>query len=72
MMLEVAGRPAYAYTGGKPFDPQRPTVVFVHGAQHDHSVWILQTRYLAHPALSSRGHENFYHRKSHDTSARYH
>ena len=48
MMLEVAGRPAYAYTGGKPFEPQRPTVVFVHGAQHDHSVWILQTRYLAH------------------------
>ena len=48
MMLEVSGRPAYAYTGGKPFEPQRPTVVFVHGAQHDHSVWILQTRYLAH------------------------
>jgi pimeloyl-ACP methyl ester carboxylesterase len=23
-------------------------VVFCHGAQHDHSVWILQSRYLAH------------------------
>ncbi len=38
----------YAYTGGRPFDPALPTVVFMHGAQHDHSVWILQSRYLAH------------------------
>jgi pimeloyl-ACP methyl ester carboxylesterase len=38
----------YAYTGGKPFDPAQPTVVFLHGAQHDHSVWILQSRYFAH------------------------
>jgi len=48
MLLNVSGRPAYAYSGGKPFDPARPTVVFVHGAQNDHSVWILQSRYLAH------------------------
>ena len=38
----------YAYTGGKTFDAARPAVVFLHGAQHDHSVWILQSRYLAH------------------------
>jgi pimeloyl-ACP methyl ester carboxylesterase len=38
----------YAYTGGKPFDATRPCVVFLHGAQHDHSVWILQSRWLAH------------------------
>jgi len=38
----------YAYTGGKAFDAAKPTVVFLHGAQHDHSVWILQSRYLAH------------------------
>ncbi len=38
----------YAYTGGLAPDPARPTVVFVHGAQHDHSVWILQSRFLAH------------------------
>jgi pimeloyl-ACP methyl ester carboxylesterase len=38
----------YAYTGGKVFDPAKPCVVFLHGAQHDHSVWILQSRYLAH------------------------
>jgi pimeloyl-ACP methyl ester carboxylesterase len=38
----------YAYTGGKAFAPERPTVVFVHGALNDHSVWILQSRYFAH------------------------
>jgi pimeloyl-ACP methyl ester carboxylesterase len=42
----------YAYTGGKPFDPAKPTVVFLHGGQHDHSVWILQSRYLAHHGYS--------------------
>jgi len=40
--------PLFAYTGGRPFDPALPCVVFLHGAQHDHSVWILQSRYLAH------------------------
>jgi pimeloyl-ACP methyl ester carboxylesterase len=39
---------AYAYTGGKAFDATRPTLVFIHGVLNDHSVWILQTRYLAH------------------------
>jgi pimeloyl-ACP methyl ester carboxylesterase len=38
----------FAYTGGKAFDPALPCVVFLHGAQHDHSVWILQSRYLAY------------------------
>ena len=38
----------YAYTGGKAFNPEQPTVVFVHGVLNDHSVWILQSRYLAH------------------------
>src|ERR1700742_540856 len=48
MIFDVHGTPAYAYTGGKPFDPQLPTAVFIHGAEHDHSVWGLQTRYFAH------------------------
>lgn len=52
MLIEVNGKQAYAYTGGKPFDATLPTVMFVHGAQHDHSVWILQTRYLAHHGYS--------------------
>ncbi len=48
MWLTVRGQTTYVYTGGKPFDAKLPTVVFIHGAQHDHSVWILQSRYLAH------------------------
>ena len=38
----------YAYTGGKTFDPALPTIVFLHGGEHDHSVWILQSRFMAH------------------------
>lgn len=48
MELQVNGHRAYSYTGGKPFDAAKPTVVFVHGVLNDHSVWILQSRYLAH------------------------
>ncbi len=46
------GARAFAYTGGKSFDTTRPVIVFVHGAQLDHSVWILQSRYLAHHGFS--------------------
>lgn len=38
----------YAYTGGRPFDAVQPAIVFLHGAQCDHSVWSLQSRFLAH------------------------
>jgi pimeloyl-ACP methyl ester carboxylesterase len=48
MELEINGQPAYAYTGGKPFDASLPTVVFIHGAHNDHSVWGLQSRWFAH------------------------
>ena len=48
MNLTVHGRRAYAYTGGKPFDPTLPCVVFVHGALHDHSCWNLLARWCAH------------------------
>ena len=48
MALPVHGHaPAYAYTGGKPFDPALPCVVFIHGALHDHSVWTLLARWFA-------------------------
>ncbi len=48
MEIQVNGANAYCYTGGKPFDAAKPTVVFIHGVLNDHSVWILQSRYLAH------------------------
>lgn len=52
MHFIVQGYPAYAYTGGRPFDPARPTALFVHGAAFDHSVWQWQSRYFAHHGLS--------------------
>jgi pimeloyl-ACP methyl ester carboxylesterase len=48
MILDVQNAPAYCYTGGKAFDPAQPTIVFLHGAQNDHSVWALQSRYFAY------------------------
>ena len=48
MKLTVQGREAYAYTGGRPFDPALPCIVFVHGAVNDHSVWTLLSRWFAH------------------------
>ena len=52
MMLQVQGLAAYAYTGGKPFDPTRPAIVFVHGALHDHSCWNLLARWCAHHGMA--------------------
>jgi pimeloyl-ACP methyl ester carboxylesterase len=48
MNIEVNGHTLYAYTGGKPFNPAQPTLVFIHGVLNDHSVWILQSRFFAH------------------------
>lgn len=48
MQLEVDGRTVYAYTGGRAFDAGQPSILFVHGASNDHSVWALQSRYFAH------------------------
>jgi pimeloyl-ACP methyl ester carboxylesterase len=48
MELRVGGERAYAYTGGKAFDPKLPVVAFIHGGEQDHSAWTLQSRYFAH------------------------
>ena len=33
MYLQVNGASTYCYTGGKPFDAAKPTVVFLHGVR---------------------------------------
>ena len=63
MDISIQDRKAYAYTGGRPFDPSRRAAVFLHGGQNDHSVWALQTRWFAHHgwsvlALDLPGHGN--------------
>jgi pimeloyl-ACP methyl ester carboxylesterase len=47
MIFTVKNHKTYCYTAGKTFDAAKPTVVFIHGVLHDHSVWILQSRYMA-------------------------
>jgi pimeloyl-ACP methyl ester carboxylesterase len=61
MEFTVSSRRAYAYTGGKALNTDLPCVVFIHGALHDHSVWNLLARGLAHHgyavlALDQPGH----------------
>ncbi len=48
MKFSVDGHDVFAATGGRPFDPELPLLIFVHGAGFDHSVWQQQTRYFAH------------------------
>lgn len=48
MYITVDGRDTYVYTGARRFDPDQETIVFVHGAALDHTVWLLQSRYFAH------------------------
>jgi pimeloyl-ACP methyl ester carboxylesterase len=48
MHLDIDRNKAYAYTAAQPFDPVKRSVVFIHGAEHDHSVWNLQSRYCAY------------------------
>uniref|UniRef100_Q07RW8 Alpha/beta hydrolase fold n=1 Tax=Rhodopseudomonas palustris (strain BisA53) TaxID=316055 RepID=Q07RW8_RHOP5 len=48
MQLSVNGIDTFVATGGRPFNPELPTVVFIHGAGFDHSVWALQSRWFAH------------------------
>lgn len=52
MQFIVEGYPAFAYTGGRPFDPAVPAAVLIHGAAFDHSVWQWQSRYLAHQGFT--------------------
>jgi len=48
MEFQVGGKTVFAATGGRAFEAGRPTIIFLHGAGADHTVWALQTRYFAH------------------------
>lgn len=47
MLLKVNGKSVYAATGGRDFDPEKPAIVFIHGAGLDHTCWQLQGRWYA-------------------------
>ncbi len=48
MKLTINNESIYVYTGAKSLAPDRDTIVFIHGAGLDHTVWLLQSRYCAH------------------------
>ncbi|MDZ7840159.1 MAG: alpha/beta hydrolase [Gammaproteobacteria bacterium] len=48
MYITVENRKTYVYTGARTFDHELESIVFVHGAALDHTVWLLQSRYFAH------------------------
>src|SRR5437763_11657558 len=48
MQLSVNGIETFVATGGREFDSTLPSVVLLHGAGFDHSVWALHSRWFAH------------------------
>lgn len=47
MQLNIDGTSIFASTGGREHAAGQPLVVFVHGAGLDHTVWALQSRWVA-------------------------
>ncbi len=52
MKFEVGGSPVFASTGSVHAAPDAPTIVFIHGAAHDHTVWVMIARYFARKGYS--------------------
>lgn len=48
MEFVVGGQRVFAGTGGRAFDTTLPTVVLLHGAGMNHTIWASQARALAH------------------------
>lgn len=57
MYLTVDQKQTYVYLGKADsqarFDTSKPTIVFIHGAQLDHSCWTLQSRWFAHHGFNT-------------------
>ena len=47
MYFTVNDQRVFAATGGRPFNADLPTVIFLHGAEMDHSIWVLPSRWFA-------------------------
>jgi pimeloyl-ACP methyl ester carboxylesterase len=47
MNISIDGKQVYVYTNNKEIDPTRQSVVFIHGAGFDHSVWTLFARHFS-------------------------
>jgi pimeloyl-ACP methyl ester carboxylesterase len=47
MYIQVQGKKTYLGTGSGAHDPKQESILFVHGAGFDHSMWVLPARYFA-------------------------
>lgn len=47
MQMDIKGNGVYVATGNRDIDPQRESVLFIHGTGQDHTIWVLPTRYFA-------------------------
>ena len=47
MKIKHDGHDVYIYTGGEEHKPERESIVFIHGAGMNHTVWTLLARYWA-------------------------
>lgn len=65
MELTVNGAKTYAYTGAKTFDASRDTIVFIHGAGLDHTVWVPFARYFAYHGYNALAPDLPAHGRSH-------
>ena len=50
--LSVDSQQTFVYTGARAFDPSQESVVFIHGAAMDHTVWVLPSRYFARHGIN--------------------
>ena len=47
MKTDVNSDSSYCYTNNREIDPNKETVVFIHGSGMDHTVWTLASRHFA-------------------------
>ena len=52
MEFKVQNKRVFVSTGGKPLDINKPTLVMLHGAGMDRTVWSMQARFFAHHGFS--------------------
>ncbi|MEK9745833.1 MAG: alpha/beta hydrolase, partial [Candidatus Puniceispirillum sp.] len=48
MKHQLDEMPVHIATGGRPFDPTKTVVLFLHGSGQNHLTWVLQSRYFAY------------------------
>ncbi len=53
MLLTLLNEAVYVADVGIPIDHNKPTVIFIHGAGLDHTVWVLFNRFFARNGLNS-------------------